>query len=75
LLSSETIAPKTNKSLTTTYEYDRFGNKTKSTTTGSGINVSSTTIKYSADGKFPIKTIRFHIGYLVVRFLPIDNEL
>ena len=33
LLSSETIAPKTNKSLTTTYEYDRFGNKTKSTTT------------------------------------------
>jgi hypothetical protein len=34
LLSSETIAPYTNKSLTTTYEYDRFGNKTKSTTTG-----------------------------------------
>jgi hypothetical protein len=29
LLSSETIAPYTNKSLTTTYEYDRFGNKTK----------------------------------------------
>jgi hypothetical protein len=64
LLSSETIAPKTNKSLTTTYEYDRFGNKTKSTitintkstTTGSGIDGSSTTIKYSADGKFPIKT-------------------
>ncbi|CAB5494817.1 hypothetical protein AZO1586R_130, partial [Bathymodiolus azoricus thioautotrophic gill symbiont] len=57
LLSSETIAPQTNKSLTTTYEYDRFGNKTKSTTTGSGIvDGSSTTIKYSADGKFPIKT-------------------
>jgi YD repeat-containing protein len=57
LLSSETIAPYTNKSLTTTYEYDRFGNKTKSTTTGSGIvDGSSTTIKYSADGKFPIKT-------------------
>ncbi|VVM20103.1 hypothetical protein BSPWISOXPB_1925 [uncultured Gammaproteobacteria bacterium] len=31
LLKSETIAPNTNKSLTTTYEYDSFGNKTKST--------------------------------------------
>ena len=31
-------------------------NNTKSTTTGNGIVSSSTTIKYSADGKFPIKT-------------------
>jgi hypothetical protein len=29
LLKSETIAPNTDKSLTTTYEYDSFGNKTK----------------------------------------------
>jgi hypothetical protein len=28
LLKSETIAPNTDKSLTTTYEYDSFGNKT-----------------------------------------------
>jgi hypothetical protein len=33
LLKSETIGPNTDKSLTTTYEYDSLGNKTKSTIT------------------------------------------
>jgi YD repeat-containing protein len=42
---SETIAPNTNKSLTTTYEYDSFGNKTKSTITGSGIVSRSTSVE------------------------------
>jgi YD repeat-containing protein len=44
--------PNTNKSLTTTYKYDSFGNKTKSTITGSGIVSRSTTVEYSTDGKF-----------------------
>ena len=56
LLQSETIEPNTNKSLTTTYKYDSFGNKTKSTITGSGIVSRSTTVEYSTDGKFPVKT-------------------
>jgi YD repeat-containing protein len=46
----------TDKSLTTTYEYDSFGNKTKSTITGSGIVSRSTSVEYSTDGKFPVKT-------------------
>ncbi|CAC9453996.1 hypothetical protein, partial [uncultured Gammaproteobacteria bacterium] len=56
LLQSETIEPNTDKSLTTTYEYDSFGNKTKSTITGSGIVSRSTSVEYSTDGKFPVKT-------------------
>jgi YD repeat-containing protein len=33
-----------------------IGNKTKSTITGSGIVSRSTTVEYSTDGKFPVKT-------------------
>jgi YD repeat-containing protein len=55
-LKSETIGPNTDKSLTTTYEYDSLGNKTKSTITGSGIMSRSTSVEYSTDGKFPVKT-------------------
>jgi RHS repeat-associated protein len=55
LLKSETIEPNTKKALTTTYNYDSFGNKIKATTSASGIASRSTTTEYSANGKFPIK--------------------
>ncbi len=55
LLTSETIEPNTSKALTTTYEYDNFGNKIKATTSANGITNRNTATKYSADGKFPIK--------------------
>jgi YD repeat-containing protein len=58
LLKSETISPNTDKSLTTTYEYDSFGNKTKSTITGSGIVSRSTSVEYSTPfGPVKVKTL------------------
>jgi len=43
--------------LTTTYEYDAFGNKTKSTTTGFGLEAGRTvSTTYDPQGRFPTKT-------------------
>lgn len=68
LLTEETIEPDENPSpdpntmdptlmLTTTYEYDVFGNKTKATITGNNLGaprVVETT--YDSNGRFPIQT-------------------
>jgi hypothetical protein len=51
----------TDKSLTTTYEYDSFGNKTKSTITGSGIVSRSTIVSV-----VKLTLIGLVVGYITV---------
>jgi hypothetical protein len=53
----KTLPVLVSKVFTTTYEYDSFGNKTKSTITGSGIVSRSTSVEYSTDGKFGISGV------------------
>ena len=62
LLTKESIEPDDNDDpslkITTTYEHDSFGNKTKATTTGFGLGDNGRTIKttYDSQGRFPKET-------------------
>ncbi|RLA06033.1 MAG: hypothetical protein DRQ51_10560, partial [Gammaproteobacteria bacterium] len=56
LLKTKTIEPHKPHALTTSYDYDNFGNIIKTTTTASDIQPISTIAEYSSDGKFIIKT-------------------
>jgi RHS repeat-associated protein len=65
LLKSETVEPNDNTTLkvTTSYEYDASGNKTKATVSGAGLTDSSgapadrvTQTQYDSNGRFPLWT-------------------
>jgi RHS repeat-associated protein len=62
LLVTETVEPDrasdpANYTLTTTYGYDAFGNKTSATTNGGGLGAGrSATTTYDAAGRFPVST-------------------
>jgi RHS repeat-associated protein len=62
LLVTETVEPDratdpANYTLTTTYGYDAFGNKTSAVTTGGGLGSGrSATTAYDAVGRFPVST-------------------
>jgi RHS repeat-associated protein len=58
LLKTETIEPGNSAlSLTTTYGYDSFGNKTTVVTSGTGVASRSASTTYDTQGRFPQRTL------------------
>jgi RHS repeat-associated protein len=58
LLKTETIEPGNSAlSLTTTYGYDSFGNKTTVVTSGTGVANRSASTIYDTQGRFPLRTL------------------
>lgn len=54
LLDSETVEPLSQKALTTSYEYDSFGNKISVTVSSPGLTPRTTTTQYDTLGRFPV---------------------
>jgi YD repeat-containing protein len=53
-ITSKTIAPNQPLALTTSFQYDGFGNVNKVTESGSGIGNRVTQVNYGASGDFPV---------------------
>ncbi len=56
LLESEIVEPDSSNALTTSYQYDSFGNKTGVTISSPGLDPRTSTTTYDATGRFPISS-------------------
>jgi YD repeat-containing protein len=66
-LTREAIEPSSSNQLITNYTYDRFGNRTTTRVTGTGIVARNTTVQYDANGLFPASTTNAlgHVEYYI----------